>query len=325
VDENKPYFLSDLEEICSGSKSFLSQYQNKSLLVAGATGFIGSWIIASIGHMNSTRDANINLVALSRKGSRGLLNSDGTHEVLLDIGNDSVNYEKEFDCVINAVTPSTSNHGGLDPNQILSASINGTKNLLKIASRSRRCTFINLSSGIVTKRANDTELDIAQPKDAYLMGKRVGESLVHSATLAGQVNGKNLRLYAFAGPGIPLNQHFAIGNFMSNSMNREPIKITGNPDTTRSYMYPTDLITNILTSTADDSTKPIEIGSRIPVSMDHLARTVNKVTGNEGIDQKSHYGIPDIYIPSASSELQTEIVSLEVGIERWYRWLKGPT
>jgi dTDP-glucose 4,6-dehydratase len=318
----KPYFSSDLEEICLESEQFLSQFKNKSILVAGATGFIGSWLIASFEHMNLTRQANIKVVALSRRGNINGTKTTATHHLLLDVGKNAINYPCDFDCIFNAITPSSSHHGGLDPDQVLGASINGTTNLLQLAEKSSNAFFINLSSGIVTKRLTDTDLNLDKPRDAYLLGKRRAEELVQNAIQAGRVQGKNLRLYAFAGPGIPLDQHFAVGNFMSNAKNREPIQIKGNPKTARSYLYPTDLVINILRSTVESTDSLLEVGSRVPVSMYELAKLVNHVTGNHGIIQHEDYGDPDEYFPNLAIGEGRELIPVAEGLNRWYRWLQ---
>ena len=322
MNHGKSYSSSDLEEICLESEQFLSHFKNKSILVAGATGFIGSWLIATLEHMNLTRDVNIEVVALSRRGNVNGTKSKATRHLLLDVGKTKINYSDEFDCIFNAITPSSSQHGGLDPRQVLDASISGTANLLQLAAKNSGTCFINLSSGIVAKRLNDTELDLNKPSDAYLLGKRRAEELVQNAIDNGRVQGKNLRLYAFAGPGIPLDQHFAVGNFMSNAKNGEPIQIKGNPDTIRSYLYPTDLVINILRSTVEGTDSLLEVGSRAPINMVELANLINRVTGNNGVIQNPDYGDSNVYFPNSTSGYAKELISIDVGLDRWYRWLK---
>ena len=323
MSHGKAYFSSDLEEICIESEQFLDYFKNKSILVAGATGFIGSWLIATLEHMNLTRQANIKVVALSRRGNIDGTKTNTTHHLLLDVGKTAINYPGEFDCIFSAITPSSSQHGGLDPRQVLDASINGTENLLQLAAKGSDTSFINLSSGIVTKRLNDYELDLEQPSDAYLLGKRRAEDLVQNATETGRVQGKSLRLYAFAGPGIPLDQHFAVGNFMSNAKNREPIKVDGNPETRRSYLYPTDLISNILAAATIPSGDVMELGSMDVVTMYELAQTINTVTCNTGVIQSSGFGNSDGYFPITSNLAVSQKVSLEDALTRWYQWIRA--
>jgi nucleoside-diphosphate-sugar epimerase len=319
----KSYFQSDLDEICAQSKSFLSEFSNKTILIAGATGFVGSWLVSSLEHMNATYNSNLEIVALSRSGSNRIPGSPAnTKTISLDLTDQSSKLELKFDCIFNCATPSSRNHGGLDTNQVLASSIIGTKSLLNLCIRNSKPTFINLSSGIITKRSMDFDLDLMSIKDAYLHGKRVSESLILEAVSAGNIKGRNLRLYAFAGPGIPLDQHFAAGNFMNDAIHGRPISIKGNPATLRSYLYPTDMIVNILNCAAKDSLKEIEIGSQETVSMHRLAETINEVTGNSGIMQQPDYGPADEYIPQLEGEAITASVSLPEALTRWNDWLR---
>jgi dTDP-glucose 4,6-dehydratase len=157
-------------------------------------------------------------------------------------------------------------------------------------------------------------------KDAYLEGKRQSEILVSNATSVGVVKGKNLRLYAFAGPGISLVDHFAIGNFMNDALYHRQISIQGNTETRRSYLYPTDLISNILESTTCQE-QTIEIGSTSDISIHNLANLINKITGNHGIIQSANYGDPDAYFPTLSEMPIKQKVTLENAIKRWASWL----
>ena len=316
------YFQSDLDEICGQTKSFLSEFSSKTILIAGATGFVGSWLVSCLEYMNENYNANFEILAVSRREnirSSGL--KKNTKTIYTDLADPTSKLALKFDCVFNCATPSTVNHGGFDINQVLTSSVTGTKNLLNWCGENSKPMFINLSSGIVTKRKTDSDLDLTSVKDAYLYGKRISESLILEAISSGSITGKNLRLYAFAGPGIPLDQHFAVGNFVKNAFEQQPILIKGNPATLRSYLYPTDLIVNILNSTISHSWKELEIGSKAPVSMRQLAEITNEVTGNTGIIQYPHYGLADEYFPKLNSGDVSQLVYLPEAIRRWIRWL----
>jgi dTDP-glucose 4,6-dehydratase len=227
---------------------------------------------------------------------------------------------ERFDLIINAATPSVPNHGGNDSTQILNSAINGTENLVALAEENK-CFFLNLSSGIVSKRLGDIELDLTSAGDAYLYGKRESEKIVAIANQQGRIAGINLRLYAFAGPGISLKDHFAVGNFLNDARERRPISIKGNPETKRSYLYPTDLVSNVVASVTSRSSQTLEIGSHLQVSMQQLAGLVNEVTGNKGINKSADYGAADAYFPVANNLLREPLVDLKSAILRWNKWL----
>ena len=311
----------DLRTIVEASPEFLRKYSNKSICVAGATGFVGSWLISFLDFANSHYSTNFEIIAISRNPNEQLeKNSTSVRFLTLDLSVERPDTSTTLDLIINAATPSSPNHGGNDPAQILNSSIKGLKNLIKLG-ESSQSALINLSSGIVTKRRDAVQLDLASSSDAYLYGKRCSEELIVNANQQERIKGVNLRLYAFAGPGISLVDHFAVGNFLNDAMQHRPIFIKGNPATRRSYLYPTDLIVNILAAEESYEDRSLEIGSSSSVSMRDLADLINKVTDNKGINQAEKYGPVDSYFPKTNDLMTIPEVSLENAIKLWVTWL----
>jgi nucleoside-diphosphate-sugar epimerase len=130
-------------------------------------------------------------------------------------------------------------------------------------------------------------------------------------------------LYAFAGPGISLSDHFAVGNFMNDALRKVSINIKGNPETRRSYLYPTDLMANVLKAATSQKSEILEVGSLSSISMRELATVINHITGNFGISQATEYGEKDEYLPITAQLLVDQHVPLESAILRWAEWLSN--
>ena len=319
----KQYKKSDLAEIARNSDSFLSAHSDKTIFIAGATGFVGSWFLSFFEYANSNLDTRFEVTALARTISNDFRsNFPGVKYLEGEISNFDFGTNFNPDLIINAATPSVPKRGGEDAVQILRGSVQGTENLLRSCSGEKKSVFINLSSGIVSKRVNETALDLSLPKDAYLHGKRVSESLVLKAADDGKIIAKNIRLYAFAGPGISLTDHFAVGNFLNDAISRRSIQIKGNPSTVRSYLYPTDLVVNILRQTENFSNEVFDLGSYTRITMQELALIINRVTKNTGIIQAVEFGAVDEYFPLSARTKVTQNVEIEQSISRWVEWLK---
>jgi dTDP-glucose 4,6-dehydratase len=83
--------------------------------------------------------------------------------------------------------------------------------------------------------------DISQPKWAYGEGKRLAELL---CCIYGERHGisvKNARCFATIGPRLPLDTHFAIGNFIADALAGRDLIIKGDGTPVRSYIDVADL------------------------------------------------------------------------------------
>jgi nucleoside-diphosphate-sugar epimerase len=317
------YSENDLEEISSLSSEFIGELSGCNVLVAGATGFIGSWIISALQHFNRYYSADIKIIGVSRNTNHRLTYLfPEVQFVPMDISRPQNISMQKPDCIFNAATPSTPLHGGGNPKEILDSAHLGTKYLINMGRGQNNCRFVNLSSGIVSKRKDDQVLNLESAKDSYLHGKRISEELVSSSDSLGEIHGRNLRLYTFAGPGISLVDHFAVGNFLKDALDKKAITIKGNPGTRRSYLYPIDLITNIFAATISNDKSVIEIGSRFSISMSELATLINSATGNRGIIQSEEHNEPDSYFPNGGNLLVDQQINLTESITRWIEWLE---
>jgi dTDP-glucose 4,6-dehydratase len=140
---------------------------------------------------------------------------------------------------------------------------------------------------------------------------------------------KAARIYALVGPYMPLELHFAMGNFIRDALAGEPIKIKGDGTPYRSYLYAADLTIWLWTILLRGvSNRPYNVGSRKPVSIAQLAHAVSRaLPGNVAVEiaQKPVPGqLPPRYVPEnmrAQQELGLrEWTSLEEGIRRTAEW-----
>jgi dTDP-glucose 4,6-dehydratase len=215
--------------------------------------------------------------------------------------------------------------------------IEGTRRVLELAAERGATRFLFTSSGAVYGRQPTGLTHIpedypgapqsAAVESAYAEGKRAAETLcaLHaSAAMRPTI----ARCFAFLGPYLPLNAHFAAGNFIGDALGGGPVRINGNGTPFRSYMYPTDLTVWLWTILLRGiPLRPYNVGSEQAVTVASLASLVAaSATPSLAIDMKvqseSELGIR--YVPStarARSELGLEqTISLEQAVSRTLAW-----
>lgn len=332
--------VADIESIVGGVRSW-SRLRGKRILLTGATGYIGKWLLSSLLEANRRLRLDIGVVAVSRRPEAFLKHHpwfadapelgwiDGDVRSL-DVG------DARFDYVVHGATQVIDQGPPLETFDIIVA---GTRRVLDVAVAAGASDILLLSSGAVYGRQPPDLLlmpeefggapDLTTPAAAYGEGKRVGEWLAALYANDGRIHAKSARIYAQVGPQIPLDKHFAIANFIGDALAHRPIKIRGDGSTQRSYMYGTDLAVWLWTILLDGrSGAAYNVGSEEGIALVDLADRVRTLIGSPaGVSVR---GVPipreciDRYVPStkrARGELGLRLmVGLDEAIRRTADW-----
>jgi dTDP-glucose 4,6-dehydratase len=251
----------------------------------------------------------------------------------------------EFGYVIHAATEASAKQAAEEPMEMLSTILGGTQRTLEFAARCGARKFLLTSSGAVYGRqpaemthVPETYVGAPDPPgelnaaSAYAEGKRTGERICAEAAAQGAAfEAKIARCWAFVGPHLPLDAHFAIGNFIGDALAGRPIAIGGDGTPRRSYLYAADLAVWLWTILLRaPALVPINVGSGRDVSILELAQTVANTlapgTRIEVAKQAVTDAAPARYVPSVKRAEELlglrETVGLEEAIWRtaaWYR------
>jgi dTDP-glucose 4,6-dehydratase len=124
------------------------------------------------------------------------------------------------------------------------------------------------------------------PASAYGEGKRIGELLCSLAHADHGIETKIARCFAFVGPHLPLDAHFAIGNFINDVLHNRPIHIKGDGSTRRSYLYASDLAVWLWTILFLGAPSGVyNVGSQDSLTIAEVAEAVSKKC-DQGVEVK---------------------------------------
>ena len=253
------------------------------VLVAGGTGFFGHWIVESLLHAIDLYGLDTEVVVLAR--SPGRL---ARHPKLFFIQGDVRNFgfpRAEISHVVHLAADTTLAPTPANADQSIDTVVNGTRRLLRLARERGVRKFLLASSGAVygpqperierigEAFAGAPSLDHAIAP--YAEAKRVAEILVGRTT---GLDATIARGFAFVGPGLPLDAHFAAGNFLRDALARRPIEIRGDATAVRSYLYAADLAVWLWTILLR-GTGVYNVGSEREVAIHDLATLVAQETG----------------------------------------------
>ncbi len=330
----------DLNDILCRAELLLRRLAGERLFITGGTGFFGRWLLEALTWANDRLDLRLRITVLSRAPDvfahhAGAL---AAHPALDWCRGDVRDFTAplgSFPFVIHAATAASEQLNRTQPLLMFDTIISGTRRVLEFADRAGCTAMLLTSSGAVygaqpaqTKRLTENypgAPDPNSPTSAYGEGKRAAEFLCAASGLPVKI----ARGFAFVGAFLPLDVHFAVGNFIRDAQHHQPIEIRGDGTPLRSYLYASDLVVWLLTILLDGQPhRPYNVGSDRAVSIAELAHAVADAAG--GCPIRIH-GTPSAqppqrYVPSiarARDELGLDVwTSLDQALQRTLRWAR---
>ncbi len=252
--------------------------------------------------------------------------------------------EQHFDYVIHGAA-STSAEAAHTPLELMRTLLEGTERMLAFSKANEVKKFLLISSGAVYGKQPDNLSHIPEdylggpdwidPSTAYGEGKQVSEQMCYVYARESGIGFASARCFTFVGPHLPLDKHFAIGNFIGDAMADRNIEVRGDGTTLRSYLYTADLAAWLWTilfrgTQIGPRLQVFNVGSKQAISIRDLAHEVVAELNPSlavKIAQEPPPGVPPSqYVPQV--DRARELLGLEQSIglreairrtAEWYR------
>jgi nucleoside-diphosphate-sugar epimerase len=315
------FFDSRLAHVClQRIPSTLGLRENlagRHLLMTGGTGFFGTWLLALLHQLNQ-QGAGIEVTVVSRNPVRFLDAQSHYRDcawlrwLAADVREFQEVPRRPADLILHAAAD-TSATAHAKPHEIFDTILGGARRVFDVAVRSNARRVLVTGSGAqygalpAGKAVTESYVGACisnSTTSAYGEAKRAQETL---AAIYAQEHGLETvmtRCFAFAGPGLPLDGHFAIGNFVRDALRADAIVLNSSGEAVRSYLHGADLAAWLLfLLVKGQAGEAYNVGSDQAVSVADLASRVCqrlaphkpvRILGKAGVPGSRSWYVPDI-------------------------------
>lgn len=330
----------DVRHIAAQIGNLWEELRGKQIFITGGTGFFGRWFLESFLYANEQFGLNARITVLTRDADlfRAKAPSIAKSPAISFCVGDVRNFDfpsQTFDYVIHAAaTSAVATFNNEDSLIKFDTIVNGTRRVLDFSVQCGAKKILYTSSGAMYGKQPSAITHIPEdylgapdPTDinsAWGEGKRVAEFLCSYYGDKYEVEIKIARCFSFVGPYLPLDIHYAIGNFIQDGLNGRSISVSGDGTPFRSYLYSSDLMIWLWTILfRGEAGRSYNVGSEESITIAQLANEVARHFSDLGVSiakKPMLNASPVCYVPStarARSELGLkQTINLQEAIRR---------
>jgi nucleoside-diphosphate-sugar epimerase len=334
----------DCQAVVGSRVGQLEALRGGCLLVTGGTGFVGTWLAELIAYLNDRHGFGTHLMLLSSRAHN--FRAKAPH---LAVRDDVALLERdvrglfeipaEVEWIIHAAGSPDHRLHTSDPVRTIAVIVQGTEAVLSSATRLPRLRkVLNVSSGLVygpqpwDLPAMSEEfrgaVDSSAVGSAYAEAKRLAETLCAAYRNQHRLPIVNARPFAFIGPYQLLDRPWAVNNFLRDGLLGGPIRIQGDGETVRSYLYPSDMAWWLLRLLLDGKTgASYNVGSPEAVTLLSLAQRISELlpARPDVLTRQAREGAPrSTFVPDVTLSRQelglSASVDLDTALRRTLAW-----
>jgi UDP-glucuronate decarboxylase len=343
----------DIQEIINRIERENISFKNKTILVTGGAGFLGSWVCdvlvrqgsycICLDNLSSGRYENIS--HLMEKENFRFINHDISKPVFFGLTHHPdgicIGDIKKIDIVMHMASRASPFEFQRYPIEIIKSNTLGTMIALDIAKAHNAIFFYTSTSevyGNPPKEAVPTaegyfgHVNPVGPRSCYDESKRAGEAIIKAYELEHKLRIKIVRIFNTSGPRIRYGPEFGrvIPNFIHQALNDNDITVFGDGSQTRSFTYVVDEIEGLLKMVNTDKAigEVINLGNDNEFTISELANIIKELTNSNSKIIFNPLPIDDPIrrcpILKKANELLNwqPTTSLEEGLKKTILWFK---
>lgn len=236
---------------------FLDQIKNRSILVTGATGLIGSTLIKCLLGVNERYDANIRIVAMARSQEKAktIFGDVPIGWIFQDMIQPLFSVGYAVDYIVHCANSTSSKFYVEKPVENINTAYIGTNNILRFAKDNQVKSVVYLSS-LESYGTIDNDQEISEDmmgyinpidvRSSYSLGKRATECLCHCYAKEYGLPVKMARLTQTFGAGVSLEDNRVFAQFAKSIIRGDDIILHTKGESAKPYCYTIDCVCAIL-------------------------------------------------------------------------------
>lgn len=340
----KSYLEQDIDYLVS-NLDILSELKDKSILITGATGLLGSFMVKVLCEYNKRNNASVRIIALVRNIKkaesifRPYLDDDSLSFIAGDVS-EKITTAKNIDYIIHGASVTSSKMFVEKPVETIQTLIDGTKSMLNLAHEKNAVNIVFMSSlevyGVPDRENYQVSedyvgyIDFTNIRSCYSEGKRMAECLCNSFAKEYGIKVSTVRLSQTFGPGVAYEDDRVFAQFARSVINHENISLNTEGRTYRNYCYLRDAVAGIFYGLIKgENCEAYNIANKdTGISIADMAQLVcsSKKLGNGQIEvifnhpeEISQFGYnPEMKIELVTDKLEKLGWKAEVGLEDMY-------
>ncbi|MFR5692774.1 MAG: NAD-dependent epimerase/dehydratase family protein [Lachnospiraceae bacterium] len=293
----------DLKSIVN-ENIFWEKLKGKTVVITGASGMIGIYMLRTLLLLNEERDYNIRVLAMLRNPAKlpQEVRENPAVDILVQDVTEQLEVGEEVHYIIHAASPASPLIMQNQPVETIAANTIGTFNTLKLAKEKKVEGYMFISSREIYGQPSEGQeffyentygfVDQLNPRSCYSEGKKAAETMCVCYHEEYGLNTKIARLAHTYGPGMSIYDGRVQADFLKNVYHNENIVLKSEGTAVRTYTYIADAVAGLYRILLNSEDVVYNIGNEEgKVSIRELAEIMVNIYPERGL--KLVFDIPE--------------------------------